>query len=110
MTIPLIVLAIFIALETYAFQLIRTLSGDHWWKWVYLAVSIGVILNVILQFIWHPDRTQMSDSRDFAITLVLAFFVLKLVFFTFMFGVYSKSWFGNGRASFWCYFIRCVAW
>lgn len=53
---------------------------------MYLAVSIGVILNVILQFLWHPDRTQMSDSRDFAITLVLAFFVLKLVFFTFMFG------------------------
>ena len=86
MTRLLIVLAIFIALETYAFQLIRTLSGDHWWRWVYLAVSIGVILNVILQFLWHPDRTQMSDSRDFAITLVLAFFVLKLVFFTFMFG------------------------
>jgi predicted MPP superfamily phosphohydrolase len=86
MTILLIVLAIFIALETYAFQLIRSLSGDHWWKWVYLAVSIGVILNVILQFLWHPDRTQISDSRDFAITLVLAFFVLKLVFITFMFG------------------------
>nr|WP_169932437.1 metallophosphoesterase [Nonlabens sp. Ci31] len=86
MTRLLIVLAIFIALEIYAFQLIRTLSGDHWWKWVYLAVSIVVILNVILQFVLYPDRAQISDSRDIATTLVLAFFLLKLVFFLFMFG------------------------
>ncbi|WP_213520876.1 metallophosphoesterase [Nonlabens sp.] len=84
MTRLLIVLAIFIALEIYAFQLIRTLSVGHWWKWIYLTVSIGVILNVILQFLWHPDRAQVSDSRDIAITLALAFFVLKLVFFMFM--------------------------
>ncbi|MFT7285392.1 metallophosphoesterase [Nonlabens sp.] len=82
----LIVLAFFIALEIYSFQLIRTLSRDHWWKWIYLAVSVLAILHVILQFILHPDRTQVSDSRDIAVTVVLAFFALKVVFFLFMFG------------------------
>jgi hypothetical protein len=82
----LTVLAFFIALEIYSFQLIRTLSRDHWWKWIYLAVSILVIINVILQFILHPDRTQVNDSRDIAVTVVLAFFALKVVFFLFMFG------------------------
>jgi predicted MPP superfamily phosphohydrolase len=82
----LIVLAFFIALEIYSFQLIRTLSRDHWWKWIYLAVSVLAILHVILQFILHPDRTQVADSRDIAVTVVLAFFALKVVFCLFMFG------------------------
>jgi predicted MPP superfamily phosphohydrolase len=82
----LIVLAFFIALEIYSFQLIRTLSRDHWWKWIYLAVSVLAILHVILQFILHPDRTQVSDSRDIAVTVVLALFALKVVFCLFMFG------------------------
>jgi predicted MPP superfamily phosphohydrolase len=83
---PLVVLAFFIALEIYSFQLIRTLSRGHWWKWIYLAVSVLAILHVILQFILHPDRTQVADSRDIAVTVVLAFFALKVVFFLFMFG------------------------
>jgi predicted MPP superfamily phosphohydrolase len=82
----LVVLAFFIALEIYSFQLIRTLSRGHWWKWIYLAVSVLAILYVILQFILHPDRTQVADSRDIAVTVVLAFFALKVVFFLFMFG------------------------
>jgi predicted MPP superfamily phosphohydrolase len=82
----LIVLAFFIALEIYSFQLIRTLSRGHWWKWIYLAVSVLAILHVILQFILHPDLTQVADSRDIAVTVVLAFFALKVVFFLFMFG------------------------
>lgn len=82
----LIVIAVFIALEIYSFQLIRTLSRGHWWKWVYLAISIFVILNVFLQFFLHPDRTQSSQARDLSITLVLAFFSLKTVFLLFMFG------------------------
>jgi len=82
----LIVLAVFIALEFYSFQLIRTLSRGHWWKWVYLAVSVLVILNVFLQFYLNPDRSQISASRDVAITITLAFFTLKLVFVLFMFG------------------------
>ncbi len=82
----LVVLAFFIALEIYSFQLIRTLSRGHWWKWIYLAVSVLAILHVILQFILHPDRTQVADSRDIAVTVVLAFFALKVVFFLFLFG------------------------
>ncbi|WP_405378870.1 metallophosphoesterase [Nonlabens sp. Asnod3-A02] len=82
----LIVLAVFIALEFYSFQLIRTLSRGHWWKWVYLAVSVLVILNVFLQFYLNPDRSHISASRDVAITITLAFFTLKLVFVLFMFG------------------------
>jgi predicted MPP superfamily phosphohydrolase len=82
----LVVLAFFIALEIYSFQLIRTLSRGHWWKWIYLVVSVLAILHVILQFILHPDRTQVADSRDIAVTVVLAFFALKVVFFLFMFG------------------------
>ncbi|WP_164510795.1 metallophosphoesterase [Nonlabens xiamenensis] len=81
-----VVIIILIALEFYSFQLIRTLSRGHWWKWVYLALSLGVVLNLILQFILNSDRSQLSPARDFAITLFIAFFVAKIVFFLFMFG------------------------
>jgi predicted MPP superfamily phosphohydrolase len=82
----MIVILIFVALEIYAFQLVRTLSRGHWLQWLYLIVSIAVIVNVIVQFSLNADRSVASTARDFAITLMLAFSVLKLVFILFMFG------------------------
>ena len=82
----IIALLIFLALEVYAFQLVRVLSRGHWWKWAYLAVSLLVMTNLIVQFAINSDRSAVSSARDFAVTLFLAFFVLKLVFFLFMFG------------------------
>ncbi|WP_317043411.1 metallophosphoesterase [Nonlabens spongiae] len=82
----IIALVIFLALEIYAFQLVRVLSRGHWWKWAYPVVSLLVISNLIIQFAINSDRSAVSSARDFAVTLFLAFFVLKLVFFLFMFG------------------------
>lgn len=82
----IIILLIFIALEVYAFQLVRTLSKGHWFKWLYLAISIAVIINVIVQYSLNSDRSVISTARDFATTLMLAFAVLKLVFILFMLG------------------------
>jgi len=82
----IIALGIIIVFEFYSFQLIRTLSRGHWWKWIYLAVSIGVIANLVLQFYLNPNRTVLSDSRDFAITIFLSFFMAKIVFVLFMLG------------------------
>lgn len=80
-----IAIVIFIALEIYAFQLIRTLSRGHWWKWVYLAISLGVILNLMLQF-YINGRSGNSTMRDFSTTLFIAFLSLKAIFILFMFG------------------------
>ncbi|MDP5101574.1 MAG: hypothetical protein NWQ09_09625 [Nonlabens sp.] len=80
-----IAIVIFIALEIYAFQLIRTLSRGHWWKWVYLAISLGVILNLMLQF-YINGRSGNSITRDFSTTLFIAFLSLKAIFILFMFG------------------------
>ncbi len=81
----IIALVIFTVLEIYAFQLVRVLSRGHWWKWAYLAVSLLVIANLIIQFAINSDRTANPTFRDLAVTIFLAFFVLKLVFFLFMF-------------------------
>lgn len=82
----IIALLIFAVLEIYSFQLILTLSRGHWWKWVYLAISIGIVINIIVQFSLHPDRTQVAPARDLAVTLFLAFAAAKLVFTVFMLG------------------------
>lgn len=82
----IIPIAFFIFIEIYSFQLIRTLSRGHWWKWIYLAISILVILNVALQFYLHQDRAVVSTPRDIASTILLAFFVAKVVFIVFMLG------------------------
>lgn len=78
--------AVVILLEIYSFQLIRTLSRGHWWKWVYLGVTILVIGNVFLQFYLHPNRGIVSGARDFAVTLLLAFLAAQFVFVLFMIG------------------------
>lgn len=82
----IIALLVVVVFELYSFQLIRTLSRGHWWKWLYLAVSIAVFANVILQFYLHPDRTVVSSARDLATTLFLAFFLAKIIFIFFMLG------------------------
>ena len=57
-------------LEVYSFQLIRTLSKGHWWKWVYLGISILVVANVFLQFYLYPNRAVVSGARDLSVTLL----------------------------------------
>lgn len=81
-----IAIVVFILLEIYAFQLIRTVSRGHWIKWLYLGFSIGSILFLILQFYLHPNRSDVSAIRDFAVTLFVAFLALKAVFVLFMLG------------------------
>ncbi len=79
-------LLVIVVFELYSFQLIRTLSRGHWWKWLYLALSIGVLANVVLQFYLHPNREVISGSRDLAITVFLSFFMAKIFFLLFMLG------------------------
>ena len=82
----IIALLLIILFEVYSFQLIRTLSRGHWWKWIYLAVSMAVLANLILQFYLNPDRSVISGARDFAITLFLALLLAKVVFTLLMLG------------------------
>lgn len=81
----IVVIVVVALLELYAFQLIRTLARGHWWKWVYLSISILIMLNVVLQFYLNPDRTQAVPARDLAVTLFLAFMAAKAMFLIFMF-------------------------
>ncbi|OUS19067.1 phosphoesterase [Nonlabens dokdonensis] len=73
-------------LEVYSFQLIRTLSKGHWWKWVYLGISILVVANVFLQFYLYPNRAVVSGARDLSVTLLLSFLAAKSIFILFMLG------------------------
>ena len=82
----IIAIVLVVLFELYSFQLIRTLSRGHWWKWIYLAVSIGTIANIILQFYLNPDRSIISGSRDLAITIFLAVLFAKIIFVLFMIG------------------------
>jgi predicted MPP superfamily phosphohydrolase len=82
----IIFFAVVILLEIYSFQLIRTLSRGHWWKWVYLGITVLVIGNVFLQFYLHPNRGVVSGARDLAITLLLAFLAAQFIFVLVMLG------------------------
>ncbi len=82
----IIFFAVVILLEIYSFQLIRTLSRGHWWKWVYLGITVLVIVNVFLQFYLHPNRGAVSGARDLAITLLLAFLAAQFIFMLVMLG------------------------
>ncbi|MGJ8683706.1 MAG: metallophosphoesterase [Nonlabens sp.] len=81
----IIAILIFIVFQVYSFQLIRTLSRGHWWKWVYLGVTILILVNLIMQFVWHPDRAQINGSRDFAVTIFLGLFAAQAVMMLVMF-------------------------
>ncbi|PQJ31221.1 phosphoesterase [Nonlabens arenilitoris] len=81
--IPII---LFVVFQVYSFQLIRTLSRGHWWKWIYLAATILILINLIMQFVWHPDRGQVSTARDIAVTIFLGLLAAQFVMMIVMLG------------------------
>jgi len=82
----IITLLVFLVLQIYSFQLIKTLSRGHWWKWIYLAFTVLVLANLILQFVLNPDRAQVNGFRDFAVTLFLGLFAAQAMMILVMLG------------------------
>ncbi|RMA65750.1 metallophosphoesterase [Ulvibacter antarcticus] len=82
----IILLVIYLLVDIYAFQAVRTLSRNYWVYGLYFTISLLVIGVVIYQLTDQSSSRVLSPNRMLAFGLLLAVFVPKIVLIIFMFG------------------------
>jgi len=81
----IIFIVIYILVDVYAFQAIRTLTRNSWLHGLYVLVSVGILALFIYQLSYGSSRT-MTPERMYIFGLFLAVFIPKLILIIFMFG------------------------
>ena len=78
--------AIFLVVEIYAFQAIRTLTKSRIIKWVWLLISLAVYANFLYVIFSTPRSAGQTVSFQLAAGLMLTFLIPKMVLLVVMFG------------------------
>ncbi len=76
----------YILVDIYAFQAVKTLTRQHWIHISYVILSLIVLGNFIYQFSQPNPSGGFGGGRGYAMGLVLAFIVSKMLLAVFMFG------------------------
>ncbi|PNQ74040.1 phosphoesterase [Hanstruepera neustonica] len=85
--ITLIVFSIiFLFIEIYAFQAIKTLTKSRIIKWVWLLVSLAIYANFLYVIFSTPRSAGQTVNFQLAAGLMLTFLIPKLVLLVIMFG------------------------
>ncbi|MEL6811271.1 MAG: metallophosphoesterase [Bacteroidota bacterium] len=77
---------IYIVIDIYAFQAIRTMTKNTWIYGLYVAVSVGILGLFIYQISFGAPSRTMNPWRMYTFGTFLALFVPKLFVIVFMFG------------------------
>ncbi|MFV8226356.1 metallophosphoesterase [Christiangramia aquimixticola] len=82
----IILIAIYLVVDLYAFQAIRVFNKNIWVAVAYFIISAVVIGNLFLQFNQPAPNDGFAGGRGYAIGIFLAFFVGKIVLSIIMLG------------------------
>ena len=81
-----IFILIYIAVDVYAFQAVRTLSKNSWLHGLYVFSSVLLLGMFIYQLSFGAPNRTMNPWRMYTFGVFLAFFVPKIFLIIFMFG------------------------
>ncbi len=76
----------YILVDIYAFQAVKTLTRHNWIHISYVLLSLFVLGNLIYQFSQPNPSGGFGSGRGYAMGIVLAFVVSKILLTLFMFG------------------------
>lgn len=77
---------IYLAIDIYAFQALRTLSKNKWVRNSYFILSL-MVLGSFLYYWWQPSQgSAWAGGRSYAFGFLLTFLVAKLMLVVFLFG------------------------
>ena len=82
----IIFIAIYILIDVYAFQALKTVSNNRWIYGVYVLISVALLGLVIYQLNYGNSTRTMTPARMYTFGLFLAVFVPKLLLIVIMFG------------------------
>lgn len=75
----LLIILIFISLEFYAFQAFRTLSKSRLVAYIYISISLGLLLAVIYDLVWMTEPVYKNPGRLILYGIVLTVTITKIV-------------------------------
>lgn len=82
----IIFILIYIAIDVYAFQALRTLTKNQWVYGVYVAISVMILGMFIYQLSFGAPNRTMNPARMYTFGAFLALFIPKLFIIVAMFG------------------------
>ena len=82
----LIFIALYIAVDIYAFQAFKTVTKIQWVHWIYLAISLAVLANLIYHLSTMDRHQGFSTGSMYALGFFLTLFVPKMLLVAVMFG------------------------
>lgn len=82
----LIFIVAYILVDLYAFQAFKTVVKNQWLQYLWLALSVGVLINFIYQISTMDQSAGLGTGFMYGFGIFLAFFVSKLVLLLVMFG------------------------
>ncbi len=77
---------IYILVDIYAFQAVRTLTKSPWVLWFYFLISIVVLAGLFYELSFAGSGKMMQPPKIYFFGIFLAVFVPKLIIILFMFG------------------------
>ena len=81
----IIFILIYLVIDLYAFQALKTVTKNGWLQWSYGILSIGILIALIYQLNYSSTR-DMTPSKMYVFGFFLAILVPKMLLIIFMFG------------------------
>lgn len=75
----IIFIAIYIAIDIYAFQAFRTFTKNNWVAAAYILISVGLLFSFIYQITSGDSSRTMTPARMYTFGLILAIFFPKML-------------------------------
>ncbi|XLS29780.1 metallophosphoesterase [Flavobacteriaceae bacterium M23B6Z8] len=83
----IIFVVIYIIIDWYAFQAIKTLTRNQWLHYLHIGISLLVVGNFIFQFVFSNDTGRvLTPAKSYAFGFLLTLMTLKLAVLPFLLG------------------------
>lgn len=79
-------IVVYILVDIYAFQAVRTLTRSPWVHWLYFLISAAVLAGLFYELSFAGTGKMMQPPKMYFFGIFLAVFVPKLIVILFMFG------------------------
>ena len=77
---------VFIVLDIYAYQAFRSVLKNNWSQFLYVLLSLSVLVNLIYHFYGFNRREGFTHAHGYAVAFFIAIIVPKIVLIIMMFG------------------------
>lgn len=81
-----LLICLYILIDFYAFQAIKTVTRWNWIYWLYFILSAVVFGNFVYQWLQPTEGKVLSTARSYAMGFLLTFVVSKIVIILFLLG------------------------